>query len=236
MKNGYYLLIGVLFLLVACGGGGEDPSPEPPPVVVVTPPSAATLIFPENNTECNEGEILNDSQSSVRFQWNASQNTDTYELNLRNLNNNNTARTNANTNEATITLLRGTPYEWFVISRANGTNETATSPAWKFYNQGPGVENYAPFPAEVVRPARGATVGATGTVILEWTGSDVDNDLSAFDVYFDTNESPVTQIATTSETSLETAISAATVYYWRIVSRDSQGNTSESEIFEFRVQ
>jgi len=236
MKNCYSLLIGVLFLLAACGGGGDDPGTEPPPVVVVTPPSAATLIFPENNTECNEGEILNDSQSSVRFQWNASQNTDSYELTLRNLNNNNTARTNANTNEATITLLRGTPYEWFVISRANGTSETATSPTWKFYNQGPGVENYAPFPAEVVRPARGATVGATGTVLLEWTASDVDNDLSTFDVYFDTVETPVTLVGTTSETSLETAISANTVYYWRIVSRDSQGNTSESEVFEFRVQ
>ena len=235
MKNNYSALIGFALLLVSCGGG-DPPAPEPPPPVVVTPPSAATLVFPDNNTECNEGTVVNENQSTVLFQWNASQNTDTYELNIRNLDNNNIARTNANTNEALITLLRGTPYEWFVVSRANGTNETATSASWKFYNQGPGVENYAPFPAEAVNPARGSTVGATGTIALEWTGSDVDNDLEEFDIYIDTNASPTTLLGTTGESTLDASITANTIYYWRVVSRDSQGNTSQSEIFEFRVQ
>jgi len=235
MKIYYSALIGIALLLVSCGGG-DSPPPEPPPPVVVTPPSAATLVFPDNNTECNEGTVVNESQSTVLFQWNASQNTDTYEVNLRNLDNNNTAKTNASTNEALITLLRGTPYEWFVVSKANGTNVVATSASWKFYNQGPGVENYAPFPAEVVSPARGSSVGATGTITLEWTGSDVDNDLADYDIYFDTSSSPTTLLGTTEETSMDASITANTVYYWRVVSRDSQGNTSQSEIFEFRVQ
>ena len=235
MKINFSALIGSMLLLMACGGG-DSPAPEPPPPVVVTPPSAATLVFPDNNTECNEGTVINESQSTVLFQWNASQNTDTYELNLRNLDNNNTAKTNASSNEALITLLRGTPYEWFVVSRANGTNVVATSASWKFYNQGPGVENYAPFPAEVVSPARGSTVGATGTITLEWTGSDVDNDIVDFDIYFDTNASPTALLGTTAASSLDASITANTVCYWRVVSRDSQGNTSQSEIFEFRVQ
>ena len=228
------LLSAIALLLVSCGGG--DSTPEPPPPVVVTPPSAATLIFPDNNTECNEGTVLNDNQSSVTFRWTDAQNADTYELNLRNLSNNNTAKTNANSNSADITLLRGTPYEWFVVSRANGTNETATSPTWKFYNQGPGVENYAPFPAEAVSPARGATVPATGTVTLEWTASDVDNDLADFEVFFGTDAAALSSIGTTTENTFDASITASTVHYWRILSRDSQGNTSQSEIFEFRVQ
>ncbi|MGB5377208.1 hypothetical protein [Muriicola sp.] len=229
-------ILGLLsaFALLSCGGG--DSAPEPPPPVVITPPSAAALIFPDNNTECNEGTVLNANQSSVTFRWTDAQNTDTYELNLRNLSNNNTARTNASVNSAEITLLRGTPYEWFVVSRANGTNETATSPTWKFYNEGPGVENYAPFPAEVVSPARGATVAATGSITLEWSGSDVDNDLSDFEVFFGTDASALASIGTTTESTLDTSIDTGTVYYWRVISQDSQGNTSQSEIFEFRVQ
>jgi hypothetical protein len=236
MKNNFSALIGGLLLLVSCGGDGSSTTPDPEPPVVVTPPSAATLVFPDNNTECNEGTVVNENQSTVLFQWSASQNTDTYELNLRNLDNNNTARTNASTNEALITLLRGTPYEWYVVSKANGTSVVATSASWKFYNQGPGVENYAPFPAEAVSPPRGSTVGATGTITLEWTGSDVDNDIVDFDIYLDTSSSPTTLLGTTPESSLVASITANTVYYWRVVSRDSQGNTSQSEIFEFRVQ
>ena len=228
------LLSATTLLLVSCGGG--DSTPEPPPPVVVTPPSAAALIFPDNNTECNEGTILNANQSSVTFRWTDAENADTYELNLRNLSNNNTAKTNANINSAEITLLRGVPYEWFVVSRANGTIETATSPSWKFYNQGPGIENYAPFPAEAVRPARGATVPANGTVTLEWTGSDVDDDLADFEVFFGTDATALSSIGTTTDNTFDTSITASTVHYWRILSRDGQGNTSQSEIFEFRVQ
>lgn len=227
------LLSATTLLLASCGG--SDPAPEPPPPVVVTPPSAAALIFPDDNTECNEGTILNDNQSSVTFRWTDAENADTYELNLRNLDNNNTARTNASINSAEITLLRGTPYEWYVVSRANGTNETATSPSWKFYNQGPGVENYAPFPAEVVSPARGATVPA-GSITLEWTGSDVDNDLANFELFLGTDAAALTSIGITTENTIDASITAGTVYYWRVLSRDSLGNTSQSEIFEFRVQ
>ncbi len=233
MKNCYSLLTGIFLLLVSCGGG--DSTPEPPPPVVITPPSAATLIFPDNNTECNEGTVLNQNQSAVTFRWTDAQNADSYELNVRNINTNSNSRTNSSTNSAEVILLRGTPYEWSVVSLASGTNETATSPTWKFYNQGIGIENYAPFPADAVQPARGANLPTTQTVTLEWTATDVDNDLVEFDVYLDTNETPATLLDTTTETTLDVAVVANTVYYWRIVSRDSQGNTSESEIFDFLV-
>jgi hypothetical protein len=184
------------------------------------------LIFPDNNAECNEGTVLNENQSAVTFRWTDAENADTYEVNLRNLSNNNTTKTNANNNSAEITLLRGTPYEWFVVSNANGTNVTATSPSWKFYNQGAGVENYAPFPAEAISPARGATVAATGTVTLEWTGSDVDDDIADFELFLGTDAAALTSIGTTAESTLDATISAGTIYYWRVLSRDSQGNSS----------
>ncbi|MEY8020941.1 hypothetical protein AB8P51_08930 [Muriicola sp. SD30] len=227
--------LGLLSVMLISCGGGSDPDPEPEPPVTVTPPSAATLIFPDNNTECNEGTVINDTQSTVNFRWTNSENTDSYQVNLRNLDNNNTSRTNSSINSADITILRGVPYEWFVVSRADGTNETATSPTWRFYNQGPGVENYAPFPAEVVSPERGSTVAASGTVSLVWAGSDVDNDLEDYEVFFGTDSSALVSLGTTTDSTLDATVVSGTVYYWRIVSRDSQGNTSQSEIFQFKI-
>ena len=233
MKLIYKLAILPVFLLLSCGKT-EPVSVGPEPVV--PDPLAAVLVFPDNNTECNEGNILNETQSSVTFRWNASQNTDSYELNLRNLNNNNVSTTNASTNEATITLLRGTPYEWFIVSKANETVVTASSEKWKFYNQGPGIENYAPFPAVVISPLRGSTVTSTGgNITLEWNGSDVDNDITEFDILFGTENIPSTLLGTTSDSTIDATVVSGQIYYWRVITKDSEQNSSESEIFEFRV-
>ncbi|NAS14405.1 hypothetical protein [Poritiphilus flavus] len=223
------------FVLVSCGGGdsGGDGNPNPDPVPA---PQAATLIFPDNNEECNEGENISGEESRVTFRWNASQNTDSYTVNLRNLNTNASSQASATTNEADVTIQRGTPYEWFVVSRASGTSETATSATWRFYNQGPGLENYAPFPALAVNPARGSTINASGMLTLEWEGNDVDDDIVEYEVFFGTDSNPETLLATTAETTQEVAVTTSQVYYWRVLTRDSQGNTSQSEIFEFRIE
>ena len=228
MKLRYGIIVLGIFLITACGGNDND-NPDP-----VAAPSAATLVFPENNTECNEGVVVNETQSTVTFDWNASQNTDSYEVNLRNLNTNTNTTTHSSTNSANITLQRGIPYEWFIVSKANGTNETASSGIWKFYNQGPGVENYAPFPAEAMSPGRGEAINNSGTVQLEWSGSDVDNDITEYDVLFGTDSDPSALLGTTADSIMDATI-ATGVYYWRVISKDSQGNSSESEIFEFRV-
>ena len=235
MKLKYLSILVLGFAIMSCGGGdsGNDPDPQPDPV---PDPVAATLVFPANNTECNEGDIVSDTQSRVTFQWNAAQNTDSYEVNIRNLNTNNTSKSNSSTNSADITIERGVPYEWFVVSKANGTTVTANSDTWKFYNQGPGIENYAPFPAEAVSPGRGASISANGPLTLEWSGSDVDNDLVEFDVYFGTDSDPSNLFETTSESTSEVTVTSGETYYWRIISRDSQNNTSQSEIFEFLVE
>lgn len=226
----------ILFLLVACGGESSTDGTPPPPVVAA--PSAATLVFPADNTECNEGVIssTDETKSAVTFQWNESENTDSYEVNLRNINTNTSTKSNSTTNDATITIDRGTPYEWFVISKANGTNETASSAKAKFYNQGPGIENYAPFPAEAINPARGATIASASTVNLQWTASDIDDDIVGYSIFFGTDTDPTTEIGSTEESNLNASITSATTYYWRVLTTDSQNNTSTSEIFEFKVE
>lgn len=226
-------LVAFTFVLVSCGGGGnEDVEPKPE----ATPPSAATLIFPEDNTECNEGNVISDTQSTVTFRWNVSANTDAYTITIKNLRTNATTTQNSVANQADVTILRGVPYSWYVVSRANGSSQTAQSQTWKFYNAGEPVESYIPFPAEAVNPLTGADIDASsGSVTLEWQGSDIDNDIQDYDVYFGTVNPPSDKISTTANTSLEATISAGNIYYWMIVTRDSENNTSNSEIFQFRA-
>ncbi|GMN11250.1 hypothetical protein MTsPCn9_20450 [Croceitalea sp. MTPC9] len=231
-----FLLVLSISFFTSCSrsssGGGDD---TPPPMI--PSPSASTLIFPEDDTECNTGAVVSDTKSNVTFEWNTSKNTDTYEINLTNLNTSNFLRTSVSTNEITLLIERGTPYEWFVISKANGTNETATSQTWRFFNEGPGIENYAPFPAEAINPTRGANIASTTSITLEWDASDVDEDITTYEVLFGTEVTPSISLGSTSEKSIENVgISGNTTYYWQVITTDSNGNTSNSEIFEFKVQ
>lgn len=233
-----YLTVLVLgLILVSCGGsdtGGDDTPPVDPPAVIPAP-AASTLVFPDNNTECNTGEILNDTQSLVTFQWTVSANTTNYEVNVKNLETNSTVKRTTTVNELGISIARGTPFEWFVISRATGTDETATSPTWLFYNEGIGIENYAPFPAVALNPKPGVTIPSS-SITLTWSGIDVDDDITGYDIFLDTEEVPELLLGSTTNASFENvSVTAGLTCYWRIISKDSAGNSSTSQVFQFRV-
>lgn len=235
------------FFLVGCGGSGGDDTPVTPPPTggndddgpEMVNPSAATLIFPEDQTECNTGVVdpNDESMSTVTFEWNASENTDTYSVTVTNLNTGSSTFANSSTNSADITIMRGTPYSWFVISRATGNTNTAESESFRFYNEGPGIENYAPFPAEVISPARGASLANTDMLTLEWNGSDIDDDITGYEVFFGRDVAALESIGTTdaTTTTIDVMVTANTIYYWQVITTDGAANTSSSEIFEFRV-
>ncbi|GAA3594202.1 hypothetical protein Q4Q39_06650 [Flavivirga amylovorans] len=222
----------VPLLFFSCGGGSDEGES-----LEIPNPEAAVLIFPENNTECNEGQIINDNQSSVVFKWSVAANTDIYEVNLRNLNTSAVSKVNATANETPITIDRGTPYAWFVVSKASGTQVTEKSVEFRFYNEGPGVSNYAPFPAEAISPIQGAIVDVADSITLEWTTSDIDNDINEYEILFGTDaENLVSQGTTNATNKSNISIVPDTIYYWQILTTDIYGNTSNSDIFQFRVK
>jgi hypothetical protein len=246
LKNILYISSLFLVLIVAgCSSSSSGDDSPPPPTggtdddpVVIPDPSAATLVFPENETECNTGVVdaNDDTKSTVTFEWNASANTTSYSVTVTNLNTNTSTFANSTTTEADITLDRGVPYSWFVTSRNQGNTTTAASASFRFYNEGAGIENYAPFPAEAVSPSRGANIAATNAVELVWSGSDVDNDIVSYEVFFGTDASTTTSIGVTAEGALPNiTVASGTTYYWLVITTDSAGNTSTSEVFEFRV-
>lgn len=227
-----FSLLFVFLIFIACGGSGDGGGDIIDPV---PPPKATTLVFPLQDSECNEGVIVSETQSRVTFEWNASDDTDSYTLVITNLLDNTSKSSTTSNTTKDEDILRGVPYSWLVTSKANGNSTTADSPLWKFYNAGDAVENYAPFPAELVSPIMGGLANTSTT--LEWIGSDLDSDIDSYDVYLDTNNPPtVLHENTSSMTSNVSSLSANTVYYWSVTTKDAHGNTSQSPVFEFRTQ
>lgn len=226
MKKNLALL--VLSLLVLCCKKKESPKP----------PTAALLTFPLQNSECNTGVDLNASTSRVEFTWQAAKHTDTYELRVTNITSNITQAVSTSALFAQLPLEKGAPYSWVVVSRNDETEDIVSSAVWQFYNAG-FETTYAPFPAQVVHPQSGSTVikDINNEVELEWFGADIDGDIVGYEVFFG-SESPPTELVASPSVSVQrtkVAVISNSTYYWKVLSRDGEGNISDSGIFTFKA-
>jgi hypothetical protein len=201
----------------------------------IDPPTKAVLSLPNKDEACTSGTIISPTQSSILFKWNASLNTDSYELTIKNLETGTSTTQTTSALELAVTLSRNTPYSWFVTSKSTKIATTAPSDIWKFYNAGEAQTAFAPFPAEMVTPSLGQHISPTGgKITLQWNGNDVDNDIVNYDVYLGTTSSPaLLKSNQTTSTLADVAVNAGTTYYWKVISRDSKGNTSDSGVSIF---
>ncbi|TFG72205.1 MAG: hypothetical protein E4H26_11355 [Flavobacteriales bacterium] len=219
------LIIGIFFL-----GCKKSEAPKAP--------GKAILVLPAKNTECAVVQGSAGNTNVVQFTWQAVANAEIYELRVTNLNSGTAQTKSTRALSETLPLSKGSPFSWSVISKNNLTPETAVSETWFFYN--PGTENtYAPFPAEILEPLQGAQVfkDISNEITLIWDGSDLDGDIVGYEVYFSVETPPETLIASPTEGTKrqKVTVSANTVYYWKVITKDSEGNTSDSGIFNFKV-
>ncbi len=117
----------------------------------------------------------------------------------------------------------GATYFWRVVAVDSAQNRRS-GPIWMFATAGPG--NQPPGAPASPSPANNAAnvgIGAT----LSWQGFDPDGDPLTYDVYFGASDPPAlvgNQEASTFDPPGD--LSYNTVYYWRIVARDSTHGTS----------
>ncbi|MGI9531543.1 hypothetical protein [Lutimonas sp.] len=225
MKNVYRTAI-ILFAFTMLLSCGEDTVTED------FPPAKATLSFPENNKDCNEGVVVSDTHSEVTFRWNTAQNADSYTLNITNLENNSQQTVGSKETEASVSILRATAFSWSVTSKSSNSSKTSESAVWKFYNAGPPDENHVPNLATLVSPGMDSKVNE-GTVSLNWTGSDIDNDIVSYEVYIDNANPPTTLAGSPTNNKLDVTVTKDLTYYWQVISIDAIGNKSTSEVFSF---
>jgi hypothetical protein len=220
--------LGIVFLFSGCGKDYTEPPKTP---------TSATLVFPYENYLCHEGSNITPTESTVLFEWKAGEYTEKYELVLRNMSTGITTSYSTNDLSIAIVIARNTAFKWYIISKSNSLPDTAQSPVWKFYNSGADVESYIPFPAEIISPAMAAIITAPSNVItLDWTGSDVDNDIVGYDVYFGKSAIPPIHLADHKESILENIpVQSNTIYYWKVITKDSKGNSSDSGVFQFKI-
>ena len=228
-KIKYVFLIFISLIMISCGGkddsgGGNVDPPDP-----VNPPTVSTLIAPVNNTECLDGE-------NVEFRWNSSQYTDTYTINIKNLLTQSVISQNTTSTNITIQLEQGQPYSWYIVSSSNSSSDTAESEKWKFYLKGEQTSNYAPFPADLIKPKAEETL-SPGSIVFEWSGSDVDTgDTLTYDLYLGATNPPTTKIQSNiSSTQVTQSITDVGIYYWKVITKDNSGSNSDSGVSKFTV-
>ena len=246
MKNNLLKYFSFLFTLtlISCGGGGGDDgggSGGGGGGPVVNPPGKSTLTAPANSETCETGTSVSATQSEVTFTWTASSDTNTYDLKITNLNTsvviNRTALTSTSTK---VTLDKGVPYSWNITSKSTASTTSTASDTWKFYLLGPGIVNYAPFPADLKTPTSGSTVtrDGDGKVTFTWDGSDPDGDSLNYTLYVDATDGKQTPPTAQTDLTVKTlavALDAATTYYWRVKTSDGT-NSSYSIVYSFKTE
>lgn len=221
--------LNILLLFVFFIGCKKDNPPSPPGKV--------SLVAPAKNSECSPIDSSNGNTNLVQFSWQADANTETYQLQIKDLNSGTTQTKTTTALSEILPVTKGTPYSWSVTSKNTKVTETTVSETWFFFS--PGTElSYAPFPAEIVLPnGPKAFIDANGEVILKWEGSDLDNDIERYEVYYSTSNPPALFDTTTinEPTSISVAATTNTDYYWKVVTIDREGNSSDTGVLSFKA-
>ena len=103
-------------------------------------------------------------------------------------------------------------------------------------------DNHAPNPPSDPSPSNGAVNAAIGTT-LKWLGSDPDGDVDSleYDVYFGTDSLPDSdELVSSGQKSVSykppSDLNYETKYYWKIVARDSSGETTSGPVWSFTTK
>jgi hypothetical protein len=235
MKKNFVILNLLCIIILSCSkgddGGGSTPITQTQEVVVPNP-GKSNLLLPVNNEVCYDGEEqTGTNNSTVKFSWDDSSDTDGYDLVVTNQESNQSQTIESiSTTSQNVTLLKGNSYNWRVVSKSNGTNVTTNSDTWQFNLEGSGDENHVPFVATIISPSSGSTVNATdGAVLLNWEGNDPDqDDTLTYTVYFDSTDglqSPSTDQTKLTLSSLSVNVVSGTTYYWRVKTTDGTSSS-----------
>ena len=125
-----------------------------------------------------------------------------------------------------------TTYYWKIVARDNLGSETP-GPILLFTT----LNNPPQFIIANFSPPDGAT-GVSQTTLLSWAAEDPDPDDSVvYDIYFGTSPSPpLVASDRTAFNYLPGQLSHMTVYYWKIVARDTHGAETQSQILTFTTR
>lgn len=212
----------IAVLLCTC----SKPSiPEPDPALLTTPENSNTCV-PLSTTA---------TQGVVNFGWEEAQNTDSYEIFVRNSITQTEQKKSADLTSTTFTLDRGVPYSWWVVSSSEASAVNTRSEVWTFYLEALQQQSFLPFSAQLNAPWDDQDIVlSSGYVNLQWTGSDLDDDIAYYQVYIGTDAAQMSLVQDNQITSSYSALlDVGQTYFWQIITIDQRGNKSQSAIKSF---
>jgi hypothetical protein len=197
---------------------------------VIPDPEAALLIAPKNNDNCNTDVVVSDKQSQVNFVWQEAAHTDKYELVVRDILTNLDQKKLTTRLFSSMVLNRGKQYSWWINSKSEQTENTSQSKVWTFYLEGLPISSHFPFPAKLLSPENNAQISLdNGTYTLRWEVVDLDNDIKSYDVYLGVDPDDLNMAAEgLTTTSFSVDLTSDRYYYWKVTTKDLQGNISHS--------
>lgn len=221
------LVVYSAFILVGCG----KPNPN-----IVVPPEKTALISPAKDELCIVGALNAANENIVTFKWANAPHAESYDLVITDLITKTVTTTTVVGTSKEIALRQNNPYSWYIVSRSSKTPKKVESDTWKFYSSGLGISNYAPYPASIIAPKMAEVVNGD-QITLEWQGLDVDKDIESYSVYLGTTaQPPLFKDKITQSTLTGITLQKNATYYWKVVTIDKAGNTSESVVYKFSVQ
>lgn len=221
----------LLFILcLVCSCGKENPPTAPDP---------STLIFPTQNLECTQGELLNGVTRKIPFQWGVATGAESYELHITQLSNGAKTIQRTQLTNLEVPLATANAYSWKVVASNTKVLETTDSALWYFFNAG-SETTHAPFPASALSPLSGSQLSmpVDGRVSIRWSGADIDNDIVRYELFFGTQNPPTTpqNLSGNTTTQFTASVSAGQTYYWQVLSTDQAGNETPSAVFDFKIK
>ena len=223
MKLRYYFLI--IILAINCKKE-----------VIITP-EPPILIGPENNNSCTSETIISEGKSQVNFSWQAAFNADEYELIIRDIETNYDIQLTTFRTFTAVVLDRGKQYSWWVISKYNADQTLSKSRIWTFYLEGSQKSSHFPFPANLLNPKSNDQISLIdGKYVFRWETTDLDNDIIEYDLYLGTDPSEL--ILTAEKLSfnyVELSLNSNQFYYWKVITKDAEGNSSSSPVKSFKT-
>ena len=197
-------------------------------------PDSALLTTPENSNTCVPLSTTA-TQGVVNFGWEEAQNTDSYEVFVRNNITQTEQKKSADLTSTTFTLDRGVPYSWWVVSSSEASAVNTRSEVWTFYLEALQQQSFLPFSAQLNAPWDDQDIVlSSGYVNLQWTGSDLDDDIAYYQVYIGTDAAQMSLVQDNQITSSYSALlDVGQTYFWQIITIDQRGNKSQSAIKSF---
>ncbi len=140
------------------------------------------------------------------------------------------------TTTKTFTLEKGIAYYWRVEAIDSKNESSGFSSVFNLYTEGEGVSNHLPFSPELVKPLLGAKV-PSGSITLEWKGSDTDGDDLTYDIYLDKVGPPVDMVSENQNgTTNLVNVEPRTKYYWQVTVKDENGGITIGQIWSFTTE